>query len=66
VPPVDGLLLKVPITGTCPAGGLADDAGGDTVIQPGMRISKDSNDNERKTNFFTVVTSNYLIAREII
>jgi hypothetical protein len=62
VPPVDGLLLKVPITGTCPAGGLADDVGGDIVIQPGMRITNDSNDNERKTNFFNVVTSKYLLS----
>jgi hypothetical protein len=48
------LLLKVPITGTCPAGGLGFGAGTGTVTQPGMRMSN-SSDRERKPNLFNVV-----------
>jgi GH24 family phage-related lysozyme (muramidase) len=64
VPPgliVDGLLLKVPITGTCPTGGVICDAGGRTVTQPGMRITNDNNDKARKINLFNVVTSKNLL-----
>jgi hypothetical protein len=50
---VDGLLLNSMITG-----GVAT---GETVKQPGMRISSSSSDKERKTNLFNVVTSKNML-----
>ena len=52
-----GLLPKAPITGSCPADGVV--ANGE---QPGMRMSNNSSDNERKTIFFNVVTSKYIFS----
>jgi hypothetical protein len=52
----DGLLPKAPITGSCPAGGVV--ANGE---HPGMRMSNNSSDKERKTTFFNVVTSKNIL-----
>jgi hypothetical protein len=54
---IDGLLLNSMITGGVPTGGIGLGDGAGTVIQPGMRISSSSSDNERKTNLFNVATS---------
>jgi len=59
VPPeliADGLLLKTPITGGVPDGGVGFGDGAGSVKQPGMRNSNNS-DREIKTNLFNVCTS---------
>jgi hypothetical protein len=60
VPPaliVAGLLLNSMMTGGVPTGGVGFDDGAGIVIQPGMRISNNNSDRDRKTNFFNVATS---------
>ncbi len=54
---VDGLLLNTMITGGVPTGGIGFGAGAGNVKQPGMRISNNNSDRERKTNLFNVCTS---------
>jgi hypothetical protein len=60
VPPeliVDGVLLNSLITEGFPAGEIGSGAGDVNVVQPGMRISNNNSDRERKTNLFNLGTS---------
>ena len=58
---VDGLLLNAMITGGVPTGVIGFGDGDTNVIQPGMKMSKSSNDRERKAIFFNVATSNNML-----
>jgi hypothetical protein len=61
----DGLLLNSVITGGAAGhvttGGIVFDVGAGTITQLGMRMSNSSSDNERKTNFFNLLTSKNML-----
>ena len=63
IPPeliVDGLLLNVPTEGVA-TGKVVFGAGAGSEKQPGMRISSNNSDRERKINFFNVCTSKNIL-----